>query len=652
MSALAAVFCRDGGTPALDGLARVSDALDGFGTRGFARSAGAAGLVRNVPESFTPEDASDRGMAEVGDGRLLLFDGFLDHRRDLVGALGLAPHEAGGWPDSAIFACAWHRWGEDSGLHVEGDFTAVAWDSGRRTLTVLCSPLRPPPLFFSIDHRRAIVASAPCAIFAWGDLPRRLNDAYLASDLILDYGDTRASFYEHVQSLRPGEALTVTPDAHRIRRYYALAERVEPVRLPRDPDYVEAAGELLRRAVDSALRATETPSVSLSGGLDSPAVAVTALELLGGRPGRAPLVSFTAVPEPGWDGRVPGGWIGDEGPLVRKLGERYRALDTRFVDAAGLDTDHWQMRMIERAELPVPIAGSLPWIHECRRSSRAAGRRTMLTGQSGNATLSFTGFPRLASLSCSGHWPTLLREALALPHGRFGPARPLLEHVVPRLLPRWAAVRWTRAADWRRHSPIHPEFARRMRVDERAREHRFGAYVPGARSCLGGQIRMLTHPYRQGHLGRSVRLALWTLHDVADRDPLGDRRLVEWCLGLPEEQYLHRGQSRRLVRRLMRDRLPAEILSAPGGRQAADWHLRLGRSLPRLRSTFEDWRRDPEVAGRLDLDRLLRILDTWPATTPLQPADHPDHEVAQVGIGRALATGRFIRWVAGEGSGA
>ena len=648
MSALAAVFCRDGGSPAPDGLARVSDALHGFGARGVAWGAGAAGLIRNVPESFTPEDASDPGMADVGDGRLLLFDGFLDHRRDLLGALGLAPREAGGWPDSALFACAWRRWGEDSGLHVEGDFTVVAWDSGRRTLTVLCSPLRPPPLFFSIDPQRALVASAPCAIFAWGDLPRRLNDAYLASGLILDYGDTRASFYEHVQSLRPGEVLTVTPDAHRIRRYYALAERVEPVRLPADPDYVEAAGEHLRRAVDSALRATETPSVSLSGGLDSPTVAVTALELLAGRPGRAPLVSFTAVPEPGWDGRVPGGWIGDEGPLVRKLGERYRALDARFVDAAGLDTDHWQMRMIERAELPVRNPGNLHWIHECRRLSHAAGRRTMLTGLSGNATLSFAGFPRLASLLCSGHWPTLLREALALPHGRFGPVRPLLKHAVPRLLPGWA-VRRTRAADWRRHSAIHPEFARRMRVDERAREHRFGAYVPGARSCLEGQIRMVSNEIRQGH-GRSVRLALRTLHDVADRDPLGDRRLVEWCLGLPDEQYLHRGQSRRLVKRLMRDRLPAEILSAPRGRQAADWHQRLGRSLPRLRSTFEDWRHDPEVAGRLDLDRLLRILDTWPATTPLSPADHPDHQVARLGIDRALATGRFIRWATGEGS--
>lgn len=648
MSAVAAAVCRDGGAPAPDGLARMSDALHGFGAKSFARCDDVAGLVRKVPESFTPEDAADRGIVEVGDGRLLLFDGFLHHRRDLIGALGLAPREAREWPDSALFARAWRCWSEDAGLRVEGEFTVVVWDPGRRTLTALCSPLWAPPLFFSIDRRRALVASAPCAIFAWGDLPRRLNDAYLASGLILDYGDRRGSYYEHVRTLQPGELLTVTPDAHRIRGYYELAERVEPVRLPRDSDYVDAAGELLRGAVDSALRATETPSISLSGGLDSPMVAVAALELLAGSPGSAPLVSFTAVPEPGWDGRLRGG---DEGPLVRKLHERYPALDARFVESPGLDADHLQLQMIERAELPMRNPGNMYWIHEVRRLSRAAGRRTLLTGGSGNGTLTFTGAPRLASLLRTWRWPTLLREAAALPQGRFGPLRPLIKHALPRQLPGWAVrARWRRRGGWRYHSAIHPEFARRMRVDERARAHRFGPYVPEARSCPEGQIRMLCNPHKQGP-GRSVRVALQALHDVAARDPLGDRRLVEWCLGLPDEQYMHRGQFRRLVRRLAEGRLPAELLSATvTGGQAADWHLRLGRRLPRLRRTFEDWRGDPEVAGRLDLDRLLRILDTLPAETPLTPADYPDHIVAEFGIDRALATGRFIRWVASGGS--
>ena len=651
MSAIAAIFCRDGEAPTPEGLAKLSDALHRFGTHGVESAVGAAGLVRRIPACFTPEDASDAGIGHIGGGIRILFDGYLQYRGDLIAALGLDRREAGGLADADLFARAWQRWEHDAALRVEGEFAAVVWDPGRHVLTACCSPLRPPPLFFHVAERRAIVATAPRALFAWGDLPRRLDDVRVAEGMALRHSDPRSTYWRNVQSLLPGEVLTVTPDTHWIRRYYDLAERAEPVRLPKDSDYVEAAGELVRGAVSSALRASETPSVLLSGGMDSPTVAVVALDLLTEHAGVAPLLSFTSVPQPEWDGRIHGGRIGDEGPLVHLLREQYPALDARFVTATDLDADAVLMRMNEYAEVPVHSPGNQHWLHECRRLSRAAGRRTMLTGTSGNATLSYTGYPRLASLLRTGRWPTLWREAASLRPGRLGPLR-LLAYVAlrPFLPPRLSRV-FGGGNDLRvlcPRSPIHPEFARQVRLAERIRAAGIGPYSWGIRSCREGQIRILYNPHRLG-TGRSTRLALRTIYDVVDRDPLGNRRLVEWCLGLPDEQYLHRGQSRRLVRRLMEGRLPGEVLTGLSGKQGADWHLRLSRNLPHIRHTFEAWRSDPEVAGRIDLDRLLRLLDTWPAHTPLSPADHPDHLLAQYGIDGALATGHFIRWAHGGG---
>ncbi len=646
MSAIAAIFCRDGGAPAPEGIAELSGALHRFGTRSVESAVGAAGLVRRIPACFTPEDGSDAGIGRIGDGSRILFDGSLQYRGDLIAALGLDRREARGLADADLFARAWQRWEREAALRVEGEFAAVVWDPGRRVLTALCSPLRPPPLFFHVTERRAIVATVPRAIFAWGDLPRRLDDVRVAEGMAFGHSEPRSTYWRNVQSVLPGEVLTVTPDAHRIRRYYDLAERGAPVRLPKDSDYVEAAGELVRRAVGSALRASETPSLLLSGGLDSPTIAVVALDLLTGHAGAAPLLSFTAVPSPEWDGRVHGGRIGDEAPLVHRLQEKEPALDARFVAATGLDADAVLMRMNEYAEVPVNSPGNQHWLHECRRLSRAAGRRTMLTGASGNATLSYTGFPRFASLLRTGRLPTLWREAALWPRQQHSLARSVIRPFLP---PRPGRV-FGRGNDLRTlcpRSPIHPEFARHTRLAERIRAAGSGPYFRGARSCREGQIRMSCNPHRLG-TGRSTRLALRTIHDVADRDPLGDRRLVEWCLGLPEEQYLHRGVSRRLIRRCMAGRLPAEILAGIPGRQGADWHLRLGRNLPHIRDTFDGWRSDPEVAGRIDLDRLLRVLDTWPARTPLSSADHPDYRLAQYGIDGALATGHFIRWAHGR----
>ena len=42
-----------------------------------------------------------------------------------------------------------------------------------------------------------------------------------------------------------------------------------------------------------------------------------------------------------------------------------------------------------------------------------------------------------------------------------------------------------------------------------------------------------------------------------------------------------------------------------------------------------------------ELQRLLRLVDAWPATR----RNHPDHLFIRYGLGQALAVGRFIRWV-------
>ena len=542
----------------------------------------------------------------------------------------------------------WRVGGDAAAERAEGWFTAVLWNPHTRVLQAVCSPITAPPLHFSVDSRRVIVATVPRGIFAWGDIPRRLDDAYFASSLILDYGDARATFYQGVSSLSPGEMLTVGPRKDEVRRYYDLAEWARPVRLPKDADYVEAAGDLLRGAVRSVLRAPETPAVLMSGGFDSTSVAVTALEVLEGCPGVAPLISFTAVPEPGWDERVPMGKTGDEGDAVRALTRMHPRLDARFVDSAGRSGADSQIPMFELAEFPMRNPDNAYWIHECLRQAAAAGRRVVLHGTGGGHMLSRSGYGCLSQAFRAGRWGPLWRMTAGLPRGRFGRLSPLLRHAVLPNLPEGMhrVLRKVAFGDrgWRGYSAVHPDYARSARVDERAREQGFDPFFKRHPSGREAMLRALSGPIVRN--ARASFRALGVLHGVALRDPLLERRLMEWGSGLPYDQFLREGRSHMLVRRLMQDRLPAEILDGPKGLQAADWHLRTTRRLPEIRMTLERWREDPAVAGRLDLDRLLRALDTWPERTPLSARDHPDWLLLCF-LPRALNAGRFIKWVEG-----
>ena len=651
MTALAAAFHRDGRPMAPPKFAPVADALRSFGT---ARAApwcdGPVGLAWVAGAHFVHEDALDSQPVAAG-VHLVLFDGLLANRPRLIDALGIEPRRAAQQADSALFAQAWARWGESAALRVEGEFAAAVWDPRARVLSAACSPLDAPPLYYAVDRRRAILATAPKAIFAWGDLPRRVDDAVLASHMINDPGDGRATCYEGVRSLLPGEVLTVSPKMARVRQYYDLAERAAPVRLAADADYVEAAGALLRDAVASSLRAPETPALALSGGVDSSALAVFVLDGLAARGDPGPLVSITAVPPSGGGHRRDR--LGDElRQRVRSLAAMHPALDARFYDGDGIDLEQSLQQFVELVELPMRGAwqGQAPGAFA--RAAAAAGRNVVLTGDHGNNTLSHDGLALLASLLRAGRLPSLLRESAGgEPGRRLGRLSPLLHYALYRNLPRRLHARLRRFVDgrqgWADYSAVHPDFARAHRVDERARA---SGHDPHARGHTSPRAALLNRweGRRRRHWNRAVRRAAEAAFGVQARTPLSHRRLVEWCVGLPDEQFLRGGQSRRLIRRLVEGRLPPEVWRERLQVQASDMHPR-DRDLPAIKATLLRWRADPNVAERVDLERLLRLLDAG-QMLPATRRNLSDRMFIRYGLDHALAVGRFIRWTEGGGN--
>lgn len=635
--------------PATFGL--VADALQSIRTaRAGRRCDGPAALVWFADAHFAPEDALDSQPVAAG-VHLVLFDGLLADRPRLIDALGIEPQRAARQADSALFAQAWQRWGESAALRVEGEFAAIVWDPRARVLSAVCSPLEAPPLYYAVDRRRAILATAPRAIFAWGDLPRRVDDAVLASHMINDPGDGRATCYEGVSSLLPGEVLTISPKTARVRQYYDLAEHARPVRLAADADYLEAAGALLREAVESSMRASETPAIALSGGVDSSALAVAVLDGLAARGEPGPLVSITNVPPAGSGDRRDR--LGDElRKRVRSLAAMHPGLDARFYNGDGIDLEQSLQRFVELTELPMRAAWQGQAPRAFARAAAAAGRNVVLTGSGGNNSLSYDGLALLSSLLRAGRLPSLLRESAGgEPGRRLGRFSPLLHYALYPNLSRRLHGQLRRLVDgrqgWPDYSAIHPGFARAHRVDERARE---AGFDPMGRRRASPRKALLNRweAARLRHWRRAVRWAAEAAFGVQVRTPLTQRRLVEWCAGLPDEQFLRGGQSRRLIRRLMAGRLPPEVWGERLQMQASDSHPR-DRDLGAIRATLMRWRTDPSVAERIDLERLLRLLDAG-QTLPATRRNLSDRMFIRHGLDHALAVGRFIRWTEGGGN--
>jgi asparagine synthase (glutamine-hydrolysing) len=129
------------------------------------------------------------------------------------------------------------------------------------------------------------------------------------------------------------------------------------------------------------------------------------------------------------------------------------------------------------------------------------------------------------------------------------------------------------------------------------------------------------------------------------RTPAADQRVVEFCIGMPNDQFRRNGCERWLIKRTMRGRLPDPVLSnTKRGDQAADWFVRMGRERQQIAAEVKRLTGNPEVSSIIDLQRIGEVLERWPEREPLK---FSAQQRLLTWIPQALGTANFIENMAG-----
>jgi asparagine synthase (glutamine-hydrolysing) len=583
--------------------------------------------------------------ARTPHGGYALVLGHIDNRAELLRNLPGSVNPA--CDDAALYGQCHAAWGAGADRRIVGQYAAIVWFPGQQAVHVSRSPIQAPALHVWRDAERLVISTTPRAIFATGEIERKVDEQKLADSLYLNYSEGERGWFAGVTRMPTGTCITFTQDKVQTDRWYDPGN-LPDVRCKRDEDYVAAANALFEEATRAALQGFSRPAVSVSGGFDSQAVAVSAMEVLG--PDQ-PLHGFTSVPEAGWDGRDHPGRFGDEREHVAALAAMHPSFRSHLVDAAGLSFDHQLDGMFLLGGAPPRNSMNLHWIHEVRRQARDMGCDVVLTGAMGNATFSFDGAGYLPTLLRQGRWRTLLGEVrpIAKRLGVSWPRAVASQALMP-LLPYgpYAAIMRLRhgavprdALPW---CPMNPDYAAEMRVAERAADMGFDARFRPKASTRASRLAMLQGGINEGG---DIQTALAHLSGLPSRDPTSYRPLLEFCFGIPDDQYWRNGTRRWLARRMFAGKVPDMVLNERRrGAQAADWHLRLGRQRESLAAELDRLATDPAMAHRLDLPRLRTLLDRWPAETPIE-----DAELAKglhLALTRGITTARYIRYVEGR----
>jgi asparagine synthase (glutamine-hydrolysing) len=578
--------------------------------------------------------------APLGDGRTILFTGDLFGRYSLARDFGLPPSE-----QAAIYAAARDRWGEDADLKLDGIYAAILFRDDRREVEIVRSPLRAPPVYIAKFPGGVVAASLPRAIHATGEVPKALDQHRLADALLTNHKEQTRSWFENVWALPNGTRVVINDEDHALQRYY-YATDATPVRLSSDREYEEAAHELLLQSVAEATEGAKAPGVSLSGGYDSQAIAYALTQL---SPGQR-VVGLTHVPSSKWNGKAPDGRFGNEWRAVQAIAAMYPEIDPHEIKTDNSSLERHLTEFFDIGGLPPSVAFNMVWIHELYARAKQLGSDLILDGTPGNITLTFEGQAPYGYYLSKGRLITLVREVLTT-LWRPGGSRKLLQQIlssatndagfatVVGAARRFGLVNSTNALGL---SFINPNWEEESGARQRQRQRNVVRATGVVRSVAAQRVYQLETP----NVDRdAIRQTLELLHGMPIRSPLSHRKLTEFCLGLPPDQFYRFGEDRRLARRMLRGKIPDSVLdNRLRGQQSADYHSQIIDARPELLESIDRFKLDADLDEAIDLDLLRGRLEALPKEQPMEYSRMLETNLIPVTINYA----RFLRHVAGR----
>jgi asparagine synthase (glutamine-hydrolysing) len=643
MTALAGVWHFNGKPDAESRCHRVLRAQQIYGPHGQRGwSDGSIALGRQLYRTV-PEDAYDRQPLHSRDGRLtLVADLRLDNREDLSAKLVLHGEAASGICDAALLLEALDQWGEGALDHLVGDFAIALWDSRTRTMLLARDFLGQRPLHYHRGKDFFAFATMPKGLHALPEIPYAPDHQAIGEFLTLMPEDGSRSYFKDICTVAPGHFVRVTPDRIEARRYW------EPCRtglaLPSTENFVEGLRHHLNLATRARLRgANGTVGTHLSGGFDSAAVTSTAARLLAPEGGK--VVAFTSVPRQGYAAPRGTAYMADEGPLAAATAAMYDNIEHVLISAGHISPLEAIDRDFFIYERPTLNRCNATWWSAIASQARERGLSVMLTGQMGNMTISYAGLELMSELFRSGRMLALWRLGRALiSRGRLPWHRTAASTLGP-YLPGWLWRAATRLAGRNRglltYSAIHPDCLAALDLAVVAKERGLDLDYQPRRDGFETRLWVLGR-VDLGNYNKGM-LAGW---GVDQRDPTADKRLVEYCLGVPMNQYLAAGETRALGRRALSDRLPQAVLNeSRKGYQAADWHESLTAARGEIRAELNRLAQCKLAAAALDMARLRSLVDTWPEAGWERDPVASSYRSALL---RGISAGHFLRRTSGS----
>lgn len=557
MCGLAGIFIDNSAQSASAG-----DALHATVTRMTAtlalRGPDAYGHLVRPPIAFGHRRLSILDLTEAGaqpmqlgdNGPVITYNGEVYNFRELRRELKAKGCTFRGHSDTEVILHAYATWGLVGLKRLEGIFALALWDPGPHRLVLMRDRLGVKPLFYGESTHGLAFGSEIKAVLAAGGVDTSLDDQSFSEYLWYGNPFEDRTFYKGVQALEPGHWLIIEGDKRRLEPWWRIEEWLKrPVAAHNMPDAASLVRTALDQAVERQLVADVPVGIFLSGGVDSSAIAASAMQSC-----TQPLSSYAA----GFDF---GKGI-NELPKASRVAQ-HLGLDHHELRVAGGDLPEVLLTLAQAHDEPFADAANIPLYLMCRQ---LAGQiKVVLQGDGGDEL--FAGYRRYAVLRNASWWrlwPQVL-SPLARAGGSLGRRFARMADSVGNSDPamRMAYLLTVETPQDPPEALFLPERRRQLAATTdpflayRRAAERFHNHDPVQQMLLTDLTVQLPSQFLT-KVDRATMAA-----GIEARVPLLDERVAELVVNMPSIWKAHGTEKKVVLRESQRGRLPTDILDGP-----------------------------------------------------------------------------------------
>jgi len=446
--------------------------------------------------------------------------------------------------DTEIILAAFDHWKKDCLLHFDGMFSFAIWDDVEKTLFAARDRFGEKPFYYYEDKDQFLFASEMKALWAAG-VEKKTDEKMLLNFITLGYvqnvTNKAQTFFENIYALPPAHFLEISLPKLKIgvHAYWDIDKEntidISPTAA------INKFTDLFTRSVKRRLRSDVTVGTSLSGGLDSSAIAATIHQLHKSNQ----LQTFSAV-FPGFEK--------DESRHIETVVKKFKLQNFQTTPTAeGLIQDFKKLCYYQEE----PFGSSSIYAQfKVFELAKQHGVKVLLDGQGADETQAgYNKYIQWYFQQLLSRYKLLtMRKEVSLFHSKKIPFQWGLKNYLAAFLPTHASIHLERD-EYKRaiyQRDINPDLIMSLRGREWE-----GIHKPIIKK-LNDILYFNTFTMGMQELLRFADRNSMA-HGVEVRLPYLNHELVEFIFSLPAHFKIHQGWTKWLLRNSMSKTLPNEI---------------------------------------------------------------------------------------------